>query len=746
MKPAPRFTRHVLAASMAAAGLYGFAWADEGADDVRRLTRPHSEIELGLGHVGSGSYKFGDFRGLGESGGYAIANLGIVRRGENDTGYLIVNGSNLGLDSRNLRIEAGQQGDFGLRFEYDQLPKLFSDSYQTPYVDPGHTTLRLPDGWVEANGTAGMTQLGSSMRDFDVETMRKSVGLGLTKYLPAGWRASLSFKREKKDGNRFIGAVIGNSGGNPRAAILPEPVDYTTDQVEATARYTTRKLQLQLGYYGSFFRNDNAALAWQNPYANAPGNAWGNPAVGYSGGGFGQIGLPPDNDFHQISASGGYNLSRHTRIAGKLSFGRMTQDDPFLPYSINPGLSVTTPMPRASLDGRIDTTHASVKLSSRPAPRLHLTAAYRFDDRDNRTPQAQYLYIGGDSMDQRGVASAQARVNLPGSSTKHQLHAEADYRLAGGTKLSFGYEYDRVKKTFEPIDSEEEHTVEAGVHHHFAGLGMMGVRYEHSARSTSDYNGAAPVLASYSPEYMATLAPELRWDDLPGMKKFFLADRNRDKLHAFLAMSPGERVDLQLGVDYHQDRYPDSEFGLEKTTGWMANVDASFRATDEVSAHMFATYEDYGSDQNSRQYSGGGAKAGQSADPNRNWSMSASDRTLTLGLGFRFKPEGRYEFGGDLSHADSRGKIRFEAGSALTALPLPDLVTRLDRLELFGRYWLRQDVSLNLRYIYEQYLSRDWAYDEVLPATLANVIGTNQASPDYEVHMLGVSVSYRFYY
>ena len=55
-------------------------------------------------------------------------------------------------------------------------------------------------------------------------------------------------------------------------------------------------------------------------------------------------------------------------------------------------------------------------------------------------------------------------------------------------------------------------------------------------------------------------------------------------------------------------------------------------------------------------------------------------------------------------------------------------------------------MSLNLRYIYEQYLSRDWAYDEVLPATLANVIGTNQASPDYEVHMLGVSVSYRFYY
>lgn len=743
----PRFARKVLAVSISMIGLAGFvnARADDTDEETRRLLTPESEIEAGIGNVSKDSFKHGDFTGLNKSGAYSIANFSIFGRDKDDARYYEIIGRNLGLDSRSLKVEGGRQGDFGLRFEYSQLPKLFTDSYQTPFVNPGETRLLLPPGWVAANNTTGMTSLAGSMRSFDIETTRKAYSLGLTKLLPAGWNASVDFKHETKEGNKLIGAVIGSTGGNPRAAILPEPVDYTTDQFEAVARHITPKLQTEFGYYGSFFRNENSALAWQNPYANAAGTTWGNAAVGYAGGGFGQLSLPPDNQFHQVFASGGYNYSKDTRIVGKLSFGRMTQNESFLPYTVNPGLTVTTPLPRASLDGKVDTTHADLKLTSKLAPKTNFALGYRYDDRDNKTPQSQYLYIGGDSMNQPAtLAVGQARTNLPGSSTKQQVTAELDHRLATQTKLKLGYEFDWIKKTFEAIDWEREHTVKAGVDHRFNEMVAGGISYAYSDRDTSAYDAGAPFLASYSPLYWGPMPVDQRWDNVPTQKKFFLAPRKRDKLHAHTHVSPGERVDLQFGVDYNKDDYHDSYFGLREAKGWAANFDASLQASDAVTGHVFVSYEHYGSDQRSSQL---GAVKLNYLNPGYDWTADITDKTLTFGVGFRIKPDGKYEFGGDFSHSHSNGEINVASGPLITtpALPLPDVVSRLNRVDLFGRYWLQKDLSINLKYIYERYSSKDWAYDQVLPATMANVIGTNQVSPDYGVHVIGITASYRFF-
>ncbi len=754
------FAHNVLAVAIALALGAGFttsAWAadDEEEEELRRLLHPDSEVELGYGHVSaSGNNKYGDFTGLDE-GSNLIANVRGVQRNKDDGGYFAFEGRDLGLDSRSLKVEAGRQGNFGVRLEYSQLPKLFSDSYQTPFVNPGDTLLVLPSTWVATNNTAGMTQLNGSMRSFDVETLRKAQGLGFTKQLVPGWDAALNVKRETKEGNRFIGAVIGNSGGNPRAVILPEPVDYTTDQFEAIIRHAGEKLQLQFGYYGSFFKNANPALAWQNPYLNAAGTAWGNPAVGYPLG-YGQLGLPPDNQFHQINASGGYSYSKDTRISGSFSIGRATQNEPYLPYSVNPALAVNVPLPRNSLDGEVTTTHADLKLTSRLTPALQFNAAYLYDDRDNDTPQSQYWYIGGDSQNQGAGAvptaaeGSRVRTNLPGSSTRQQISAEFDYRLAAPTKLKFGYEYDWVKKTFEAIDRESEHTVKAGINHRFSETMGGGIKYAYSDRRTSAYNAGAPFLASYTyAPYIAGILPisptdDGLWDNVPTQKKFFLAPRKRDKLGVYANVSPAERVDLQFRVDYNKDDYHKSELGLREATGWAANFDASFAASDALTTYLFASLEKYESDQQSVQL---GAVKANYLNPGWFWTVDTSDRTVTVGAGLRYKPSGKFEFGGDLTRADSTGKIDVATGAAFgatPALPLPDVTSTLDRIDLFGRYWVQKDVSVNLKYVYERFRSKDWAYDGVLSNTMGNVIGTNQESPDYKAHLVGVSVSYRF--
>ncbi len=744
-----RYTRKVLALSIAAIGIAvgtPGAFADESTDEVASLINPDSQIELGVGGVSSNSYKFGDYTGLNKSGAYGIANISVVRHGSGDARYLEITGRNLGLNSRSLTVEGGQQGNYGLNLSYDELPKLWSDSYQTPFINPGSTRLMLPAGWVAANTTPGMTQLNASMHPFDIKTQRKSLGVGGSKELGGGWELVANYKEDKKDGNKLIGAVIGNSGGNPRATIIPQPIDYTTDQFKLLARYTTEKLQLQFGYYYSGFKDDNKALAWQNPYANAAGTTWGNAFVGYAGGGFGQLAEPPDNQFHQLSAIGGYALGPSTRLSGSLSFGRMTQNDAFLPYSINPNLTVTTPLPRSSLDGLINTTHADLRLTSRLTPKLGLIAFYRYDDKDNKTARNQYDYIGGDSQNQPALGGATTRWNTPSSSTKQQAGMDFDYRLTQTAKFKLGYDYDWARETYEAITDEHQNTAKAEIEQQFSDSASGGLAYSYSARRTSYYDGSAPYLASYDPATTGpAVAAGIGWDDLPGHMKYFLAPRNRDKLHAYVNAVPTDQVGLQFSLDANNDKYPDSSFGLTRAKSWQANFDANVVATDAVSGHVFASYEEYRTDQNSRQYTSAN-KAIILSQPQYNWSMADRDHTTTLGMGFNAKPTEKFDYGGELSHARSNGAISVVTASGLAAAaPLPDLTTRLTRLELFGHYLMQKNLTLNLRYAYERYSSYDWAYAQVLPSTLTAVIGTSEISPNYHVHMLGVSASYKFH-
>jgi hypothetical protein len=187
------------------------------------------------------------------------------------------------------------------------------------------------------------------------------------------------------------------SGGNPRSVILAAPVDYLTNNIEAMFNYATARAQFGAGVYASFFSNDEKALVWQNAYGYV--NGWA-PGVQYPDS-QGQLALEPDNSYIQFKAYGAYNFSGSTRLSADASFGQMEQDDDLFPYTINPILVVHTPVPLASLDGKVDTSMFNVRLTSQLARPLGLAINYHYDDRDNKTPRSVYPYIGGDSENQK---------------------------------------------------------------------------------------------------------------------------------------------------------------------------------------------------------------------------------------------------------------------------------------------------------------------------------------------------------
>ena len=64
-------------------------------------------------------------------------------------------------------------------------------------------------------------------------------------------------------------------------------------------------VQATLGYQLSMFRNDRDALTWSNPFF---------PVT--SGASRGQLALAPDNQFHQVLGSAGYDITPTIRVSG----------------------------------------------------------------------------------------------------------------------------------------------------------------------------------------------------------------------------------------------------------------------------------------------------------------------------------------------------------------------------------------------------------------------------------------------
>ncbi|MGH8865920.1 MAG: MtrB/PioB family outer membrane beta-barrel protein, partial [Burkholderiales bacterium] len=326
-------------------------------EKVAELTEIQNTVEIGLGYVSDDSYRFGRYTGLVDQGAYGVLNLDFLRRGPYDgdsAEYFGFSITDAGLGSREASFEYGHQGDYGIHVDFDQIQIFRSDSAKTIFDGVGTSSLTLPSGWVPGTTTADMTELTANLSSVSLKQDRQRWEIGYDKQLARHWKFSTTITHEDREGTKSLGGVIGNTGGNPRAVLLPEPIDYQTQTFEAAAQYADSKKQFQFRYYLSVFENDIAALMWQNPYSAIPG--W-DASAGYPTGS-GQISLPPDNRFNQVDASAGFDLSANTRLTADLALGQMTQDDRFLPYTINPVLaaSITQPLPRDSLDGEIDTT------------------------------------------------------------------------------------------------------------------------------------------------------------------------------------------------------------------------------------------------------------------------------------------------------------------------------------------------------------------------------------------------------
>ena len=651
-----------------------------------------SEVDVGATSVSEDAARFGNYTGHDEKGTHAdVEGEGrYVNDGYRLDWYI----EDLGLDSRVVEFGTGKQGVFDFRVGYQDLPFRRFDTTSTVFNPNSGGTLTLPSGWVPASTTGQMTQLNTSLQQRLVGTDRKIVDVGADWTPGEDFRLFADFRRQTRDG-----VDISSAGSYTQAAFLPRWIDHETDQIDAGVQYRSESVSLTLAYYGSFFTNQNPSLTWETPFLTTPGAATLRTA------------REPDNDFSQVSLSGKYRMAAgNTVIAFLAASGQGEQNAEFLPYTINPNL-VTTALPRSSLDARVDTINYAFTATSRPFDKLRVKLAYRYDERDNKTPISDWNRVIVDAFQ-----TSEVEQNLPYSYDRAHMTVSGEYAFSNKLRVSAGYDWKEMNRDYQEV---AEQTTD---------LGWGQVRWRPTAWLDIRAKGGASQRGI--DRYNDTIAVSLGQNPL--MRKYNLAYRYREFGEVVAAISPLELpVSFSASVLFADDDYKESLVGLNGSEEFRATADISWAVTDSASVYLV-----FGQDKIDAHQTG--------AEQFGFWDWSAfhEDDFDHLGVGMSWRPsDSKLDFSFDYNRGNGQTKIALDSLSGGPS-SLPDLESTLDSAHIEASYAFseRLDGTFHLRY--ERFDLKDWAL--VSQTTLPTILTLGAQPYDYDVYAVGIGIRYRF--
>jgi MtrB/PioB family decaheme-associated outer membrane protein len=642
---------------------------------------------LGSSYVSDASGKFGDYTGLDDDGFYVFAE-GDWRSRLDDGRYWSLRAEDFGLESRSIAAEGGRPGRYRVNFQYDAIPKFRYDEVWTPFSLGSRA--RLPDNWVTAGSTAGFTALAASQRPVAIGHDRERLMAGLE------WRSReqldyrAEFRRDTRSGKQLIAGSFAAV-----SAWLPAPLDYVTDEVDFAVGRAREAATFEVGYRGSRFSNHVPTVEWQNPFT---------PFV--TGADLGQLAMVPGNRSRQLYANGTLRIGR-TSFAAQLSSASIEQDDPFVAATVNPTLG-EVPLPRSSLDGEVDSRRLTVDIASRLSSRLRLTARVERNERDNRTAVAAFTTVLTD------LAVGAVRSNTPYDFERSRLKVDADYRLPNRVGLKFGAERDRWQRQLQARERTDEDAFWIGLDVRRWDAVRLVARLTDRQRRGSDYSVLDRGGALQNPR----------------LRQYHLADRDRRVASVDLSYTPVAAVTTSLQLESSDDRYPESELGLQAGDSQRVSLDVGFDLGAGLHGYASIGRDEVEFDQTGSQQFG-------MAD----WRANTQESTTASAIGLsRAVPGNRLALQIDLNTSQSTSRTAVFTGNPQAVFP--DFRTKLKGLTLTGVYTVNAQLRVRMSYRYERYSNADWQLDGVDPTTIPSILTVDALIPRYSVDMFTVAFSY----
>src|SRR5882672_8597259 len=481
-----------------------------------------------------------------------------------------------------------------------------------------------------------------SFRRFNLYTERKRGEIGFGVNLNRNLLVSGSFRHETRNGFRPLAVV--DSAVQENSVTLPDVIDTSTDQFNLGLEYTHGKGYLKAGYYGSVFTNDIIGLRWQDPadptrtatMSSAPSNQ------------FHQFNLAGALDFSSATRLvADLSYGRGHQSEAFLS-------DRSMPLGLPVGSAnavVITKLANVRLSTRV-TRDLSLFARYKYEDRDDQTPVntYVFYDA-NLTPGATASAFNAALGLPAGTLSSNVNIfaNRPQSKLVNEFNLGADYALGHRQKLSAGYDWQKIERSCpaswincSSAPESTEHTLHGQWHAQLLdnfdarvsyGYAQRRVHYDSNAwlalvpmanvipgapivgATTSVYGyltqngltGFGPIAgyptipltgdaAIFSPNN--NIVPQSLYgsrdndSEIPGMRRFNLADRNRDRVRFSVDWQATDRLSLTNTAEYDRNDYLNSLYGLQKSTNWAVGLDGTYSVSDRLTTSAFYTHED----------------------------------------------------------------------------------------------------------------------------------------------------------
>jgi MtrB/PioB family decaheme-associated outer membrane protein len=358
-------------------------------------------------------------------------------------------------------------------------------------------------------------------------------------------------------------------------------------------------------------------------------------------------------------------------------------------------------------------------------PKLSVVADARVEDRDDKTPIQKYFTAS--------TSSTSNGENEPRSIRTSAAKAEANYQLPEGFRIIGGVGIEEKKRNISEIhvvsarEITDERTWRVELRRPMSETLTGSVSLARSDRDGSPFVTTVQSSGALGSNLIAPI---------------FLADRKRDKVRVNANWAPISPLTIQFYAESARDDYSGrdgSALGPRKGEATNYSLDAAYVFNDRWQANAWYSRNDTHFDQATCEAaSSAGVCPGSAADPT--WSAKLRNLSNNIGAGLRAKPTGQIDLGADVTYSEIRDQFDMGTiqGGAVTSLP--DIKTKLTRLNLFARYALQKNAGVRLDYIYDRFASDDWTWPTW---TFADGTQLVENRPQ-QVNFIGVSYYYRF--
>ncbi|MEX0617769.1 MAG: MtrB/PioB family outer membrane beta-barrel protein [Pseudohongiellaceae bacterium] len=740
---------------------------------------------LEAGYLGnSGTTDTGSFLEYGDlSEGFMLRGLGYEAiKPEEGKYFRLVSGA-VGRDDSYYHVEGGQYGKMKLGAFFSSTPHTFSTNSRSLYDGIGTGVLALPAGIQAGESTAEDVRNYLNARPpRKLALQRDKSGALFTFDLNRQLQFHGQISSESREGTRAFGGTFSYPQVGQVIETI-EPIDHQTTEVITGFRYVRDRLQGNLSYTGSFFRNEFESLTFENPGIPTFAGVYFPPQ--------GQFALAPDNTFHSIRGDLATRFDPWSgRFNATVAYSVASQDEKLLPPTTATGIGGSSSYPvnldnwntvnalsQARADARVNTLTAQARYAVRPTRNLGVQFEVRVRDEDNETDYrvfnpltGEYGYpaldgglgtvkIGLGGIYRPSVPGSRVRIaNIPPAIDRAHGDVSFDYRLQYGTRLNLRLRHQETDYAHRERSRVEDDEIKLEVANSSLDNAILRMTYIHVDRSGTDYN-PNPYEQFYSSSF-ADFQPRFADGQVPhtlsALRKYDLADKSGQTLRAQAHILLSDKSDLQLTGSISDDDF-EADFGLRDSRSLTLNTEWTYQFNKESDAFLYYSYQDRRSDVSNINDAGpigsDPAPGGAVYRLDAVWSQAAKEINHAAGGGYQ-RAIGALTFEASYTYSFARSELGYDYASPrafnnaytqeVAGNAYPDQTFELHMAEASLAWPIRDNFTLRFFYRYEREDLDDFHYQGLVDPVLAGTIYLQAVPEDFSAHLLGTYLKFDF--